>query len=160
MSAKVMVSIRLAVEPAAAFDLFTRKVDDWWRKGPKYRMHAARGGQLRFEPGEGGRLVDIYDEATGDLFEIGKILVWRPGERLVFEWRQPGFKPGQVTEVDIAFAAVPGGTKLTLEHRGWETIPADHPARHKLDDRGFLMIKAQWWDEQLEALRRIQRGDV
>jgi uncharacterized protein YndB with AHSA1/START domain len=100
MGAKIMVSIRLKVAPAVAFDLFTQKVDDWWRKGPKYRMGPQ--GRLRFEPGEGGRLVEIYDEAAGELFEIGRILVWRPGERLVFEWRLPNFTADQVTEVDIA----------------------------------------------------------
>jgi hypothetical protein len=32
MTAKIAVSLRLAVEPVAAFDLFTRDVDCWWRK--------------------------------------------------------------------------------------------------------------------------------
>jgi uncharacterized protein YndB with AHSA1/START domain len=146
-----MVSIRLKVAPAVAFDLFTRNVDDWWRKGPKYRM--GPGGHLRFEPGEGGRLVEIFDETAGDLFEIGRILVWRPGERLVFEWRLPNFTAGQVTEVDIGFTAVQDGTRLTLEHRGWNTLPADHPARHGMEDRRFLLINGRWWEDQFEALR-------
>jgi uncharacterized protein YndB with AHSA1/START domain len=153
MSARIMVSIRLRVPPAAAFELFTAKVDDWWRKGPKYRMHAEKGGRLHFEPGEGGRLVEIYDEDAGDLFEIGRILVWRPGERLVFEWRQPDFTAEQVTEVDISFLAVEGGTRLTLEHRGWAALPADHPARHGMEDRRFLLIHARWWEDQFDALR-------
>jgi uncharacterized protein YndB with AHSA1/START domain len=155
MTAKIMVSIRLAVEPAAAFALFTSRVDEWWRNGPKYRMQADKGGRLRFEPGEGGRLVEIYDEAAGDLFEIGRILVWKPGERLVFEWRQPNFTADQVTEVDIAFIAVAGGTRLTLEHRGWTGLPADHPARHGLDDQRFMLLHARWWEDQFDSLKRI-----
>jgi len=150
-NAKIMVSIRLKVPPAAAFDLFTNRVDDWWRRGPKYRM--GPGGRLRFEPGEGGRLVEIYDEAAGDLFEIGRMLVWRPGERLVFEWRQPNFTPDQVTEVDIGFTQVAEGTRLTLEHRGWDALPADHPARHGMEDRRFLLIHARWWEDQFAALK-------
>lgn len=151
MGAKIMVSIRLKVAPVVAFELFTSKVDDWWRKGPKYRMGPQ--GRLRFEPGEGGRLIEIYDEAAGDLFEIGRILVWRPGERLVFEWRLPNFTAGQATEVDIGFAAIDGGTRLTLEHRGWESLPPDHPARHGMDDRLFLLIRARWWEDQFAAFR-------
>ena len=151
MGAKIMVSIRLKVAPEAAFDLFTRRVDDWWRRGPKYRMGPQ--GRLRFEPGEGGRLIEIYNEAAGDLFEIGRILVWRPGERLVFEWRLPNFTADQSTEVDIGFTAVEGGTRLTLEHRGWDSLPPDHPARHGMDDRRFLLINARWWEDQFEALR-------
>ena len=151
MSAKVMVSIRLKVPPAAAFELFTNRIDDWWRRGSKYRMDL--GGRLRFEPGEGGRLVEIYDEAAGDLFEIGRILVWRPGERLVFEWRQPNFTADQVTEVDIGFTQVADGTRLTLEHRGWGVLPPEHPARHGMAEGRFMMFKARWWEDQLEALR-------
>ena len=151
MSAKIMVSIRLKVAPSVAFDLFTRKVDDWWRRGPKYRMGPQ--GRLRFEPGEGGRLVEIYDEAAGELFEIGRILVWRPGERLVFEWRTPNFTADQVTEVDIGFIAIEGGTRLTLEHRGLGALPPDHPARHGMEDRRFLLIHARWWEDQFESLR-------
>jgi Activator of Hsp90 ATPase homolog 1-like protein len=151
VSAKIMVSIRLKVTPAVAFDLFTRKVDDWWRRGPKYRMGPQ--GRLRFEPGEGGRLVEIYDEAAGDLFEIGRILVWRPGERLMFEWRTPNFTADQVTEVDIGFTAIEGGTRLTLEHRGLGALPPNHPARHGMEDRRFLLIHARWWEDQFESLR-------
>ena len=153
MSAKVMVSIRLKVPPLAAFELFTSRIDDWWRRGPKYRM-GPTNGRLRFEPGEGGRLVEIYDEGKRDLFEIGRILVWRPGERLAFEWRLPNFTADQVTEVDIGFTPIADGTRLTLEHRGWGDLPPDHPARHGLEEGRFLMIKARWWEDQLDALRR------
>lgn len=149
--AKVMVSIRLKVAPKDAFELFTSRIDEWWLKGPKYRM--GPGGRLRFEPGEGGRLVEIRDEAQGDLFEIGRILVWRPGERLVFEWRLPNFTADQVTEVDIGFTSTPDGTRLTLEHRGWGDLPPDHPARHGLEEGRFMLLRGRWWEELLEALR-------
>lgn len=147
--AKVMVSIRLKVPPAAAFELFTSRIDDWWRRGPKYRM--GPGGRLRFEPGEGGRLLEIHD--AGDLFEIGRILVWQPGERLVFEWRLPNFTAGQVTEVDVRFAAMDDGTRLTLEHRGWGTLPPDHPVRHGMEENRFLLFRARWWQDLLESLQ-------
>jgi hypothetical protein len=42
---------------------------------------------------------------------------------------------------------------LTLEHRGWDSLPPDHPARHGMDDRRFLLINARWWEDQFEALR-------
>ncbi|MGH9321961.1 MAG: hypothetical protein ACRD3V_19000 [Vicinamibacteria bacterium] len=29
---------------------------------------------MRFEPGAGGRLVEVYDEKRGEVFEIGRIL--------------------------------------------------------------------------------------
>ena len=152
-SAKVMVSIRLKVAPMAAFELFTSRIDDWWRRGSKYRL--GPGGRLRFEPGEGGRLVEVRDDARGELFEIGRILVWRPGERLVFEWRLPNFTADQATEVDIGFTPVADGTRLTLEHRGWNTLPPDHPARHGMEEGRFLLINARWWEDQFISLREM-----
>lgn len=151
MTAKIAVSIRLKVPPDKAFELFTRDVDLWWQKGPKYRQQLGEGGRMAFEPGEGGRLVELYD--GGREFEIGRILVWQPGERLSFVWRLSNFTPDQSTEVDIRFTPVAEGTRLTLEHRGWETLPADHPAHHGQDLMRSQLLRARWWDEQLEALR-------
>jgi uncharacterized protein YndB with AHSA1/START domain len=153
MTAKIAVSIRLKVPPDKAFELFTRDVDMWWRRGMKYRFHAAKTGRLAFEPGQAGRLVEIY--GTDDEFEVGRILVWQPGERLRFTWRLPNFTPEQSTEVDISFTQVAEGTRLTLEHFGWATLPPDHRARHGLDDQRFLLSRAQWWDEQMQALRAM-----
>lgn len=150
MTAKITVSIRLAVPPERAFSLFTDDVDRWWRRGPKYRQGIGENGRMVFEPGEGGRLVERYD--GGREFEIGRILVWRPGERLTFVWRLSNFAEDQATEVDIRFTPVAEGTRLTLEHRGWDTIPSDHPAHHGLDLTRSQMLRARWWDEQLASL--------
>ncbi len=151
MTAAITVSIRLKVPPDKAFDLFTRDIDAWWQKGPKYRHLAGLGGRMTFEPGEGGRLVELSD--NGREFEIGRILVWRPGERLSFVWRSSNFAPDQSTEVDIRFTPVAEGTRLTLEHRGWDTLPADHPAHHGQDMMRSQISRARWWDELLEGLK-------
>ena len=42
---------------------------------------------------------------------------------------------------------------MTLEHRGWDTLPPDHPARHGMEDRRFLLIHARWWEDQFAALK-------
>ena len=153
MTAKIAVSIRLKVPPDKAFELFTRDIDTWWQKGPKYRHLTGPGGRMKFEPGEGGRLVELYD--GGREFEIGRILVWQPGERLSFVWRSSNFTPEQSTEVDIRFTPVAEGTRLTLEHRGWDTLPPDHPAHHGLDAMRSQISRARWWDELLEALKAV-----
>ncbi|HJQ55822.1 MAG TPA: SRPBCC domain-containing protein, partial [Vineibacter sp.] len=120
---------------------------------PKYRFRGKKDGTLRFEPGVGGRLVEIYDEAAGDLFEVGKILDWQPASRLCFEWRGPNYRPGQVTVVEVRFVVAQAGTRVVVEHRGWESLPANHPARHGMDDTPFLASMAGWWQEQLASLQ-------
>jgi uncharacterized protein YndB with AHSA1/START domain len=153
VSAKVMVAVTVAADPATAFDLFTREVDLWWRHGPKYRFRGRKPGVMRFDPGVGGRLVEVYDEAAGDLYEVGRVLQWEPGARLGFEWRGPNYRPGQVTVVEVRFVASGDGTRVIVEHRGWETLPADHPARHQLDEVPFLQFMGEWWQELLASLK-------
>jgi uncharacterized glyoxalase superfamily protein PhnB len=40
---------------------------------------------MRCEPGVGGRLLEVYDDETGDALELGRITVWEPGACLA--WR-------------------------------------------------------------------------
>ncbi|HKU97300.1 MAG TPA: SRPBCC domain-containing protein [Vineibacter sp.] len=153
MSAKVMVAVTVVADPATAFEIFTQEVDAWWRHGPRYRFRGKRSGTMRFEPGVGGRLVEVYDDASGDLYEVGKILTWEPGARLAFEWRGPNYRPGQVTMVEVRFIATQDGTRVVVEHSGWESLPTGHPARHGMNEVPFLHTMAGWWQEQLADLK-------
>ena len=54
---------------------------------PEMREHAERATRaenVRFEPGVGGRLVEVHDAATGEGRTMGDVTVWEPGARLVF----------------------------------------------------------------------------
>lgn len=147
----VRVTTTVAVDPATAFAIFTEEVDRWWRRGPRHRFRPGRDGTLAFEPGAGGRLVEVY--APGDEHEVGEVRVWEPGRRLVFAWRGVGFAPGEETEVEVRFERAAAGTRVTLEHRGWEALRADHPARHGLAGPAFASLMGLWWGDQLNALR-------
>ena len=157
MTAKVMVAVRVAVDPATAFRVFTDDIGAWWIGGPRYGFQPSRRGVMRFEPGVGGRLVETYED--GEVYEVGRVLVWEPGQRLVFQWRGTNFADDQVTEVEVRFRARDGGTRVTVEHRGWEVLPPDHPARHGLDHGPFLRLMGQSWTELLEAAKaRAERS--
>lgn len=146
------ITTTVAVDPAAAFRVFTEDIDSWWRRGPAFRGTMNRDGELRFESDGDRRLVEIDGE--GVVYEIGRVLVWEPGRRLSFEWRNRNFEPGQVTEVEIWFESSPGGTRVTLEHRGWDSLPDGHPARHGLDSAGVARMMGKWWADVLTGLRR------
>jgi hypothetical protein len=117
-----------------------------------------RESVMRFEAGVGGRFLEVYDEATEDHFEIGRVLVWEPASRLVFRWRGQSFEPGQTTEVDVRFEAVEAGTRIVLEHRGFEGLPADHPVRHGLEGPAFTQMIGLWWADLLVAARAHGAG--
>jgi uncharacterized protein YndB with AHSA1/START domain len=141
------VTTLVEVDPADAFEVFTREIESWWKPGPRWRPGR---GALRFDGGQGGRLVQVEGEVE---LEIGRILVWEPGARLVFEWRARNFAPGEVTEVEVRFERAERGTRVVLEHRGWEAIGAKHPVRHGLSGTAFTDMIGLWWAELLTSYR-------
>ena len=76
---RVTVTTVVDVDPATAFEVFTKEIGTWWRREPRYRFTPGRAGTLRFDPGVGGRLIEV-DEASGrESFEVGRVLAWEPG---------------------------------------------------------------------------------
>ncbi len=156
---RVRVTTQVPAAPAEAFRLFTEDVDQWWGRGPRNRFRPGRDGELRFEPGQPGRLVEIYDEAAGDVYEVGRILCWNPPEELSFEFRARSFDEAQRTVVEVRFEPCPAGTRITLEHRGWDSLASGHRARHGLDPDSFRDVIGVWWVDLLGALQtRARRG--
>ena len=146
----VIVSLRVRATPQEAFDVFTQEIGAWWRTNRLFQLTPSGDGELRFEPGDGGRLVTTLP--NGKEFEIGRIVVWAPGERLAFTWRQATFTPEQVTHVEVRFEAVGEETRVTVEHRGWDDIPQEHAARHGFPLGVFQMRQAEHWRALLGAL--------
>ncbi len=150
---RARVTTFVAVSPTDAFEVFTTETDLWWKRGPRYRFGGKRRGILSFEPGTGGRLFEAYDDSHR-VFEVGKILVWEPGARLVFEWRLPNFAAGERNEIDVRFEPMNDGTNVTVEHRGLSTIRDDHPARHGLLGHAYTDTIGRWWGELATSLRQ------
>ncbi|MCY1000586.1 SRPBCC domain-containing protein [Myxococcus sp. MISCRS1] len=149
-TARVTTFLRL--EPQVAFEIFTEETNLWWRKGPRFRGSRSPDSVVRFEGGAGGRLVE--EDAEG-VFEIGRVLAWEPGLHLRFEWRGRNFAPGELTEVEVRFESAEGGTRVVLEHRGWESLRPDHPVRHGQDVAAFLAMMGLWWAGLTTALRTV-----
>ena len=136
----------------APFDVFTREIDAWWQRGPRYRFMAPYGGTMTLEAGVGGRLLHL--ESSGQVFVVGHIEVWEPPRRLALTWRLPNFAPDQVTRVDVRFEPIGDATRVSVTHDGWDQIPARHPARHGLAGRDFVLFRGQWWGDLLLFLKR------
>jgi uncharacterized protein YndB with AHSA1/START domain len=151
VTSKVLVALRVAASPERAFEAFTREIASWWSPSALFRFTPRDPGSLSFEPGEGGRLIETLP--SGKVFEIGKVFVWSPPSRLVFGWRQATFAAEQATEVEIRFDPVGSETRVTVEHRGWEAIPAAHAAKHGWANPIFLQRHGEWWKALLEAFR-------
>lgn len=142
-----VVSVEVPVDPVTAFAAFTEELDLWWVRGPINYFDAARALGMRCEPGVGGRLLEVYDEATGDGLELGRITVWEPGARLA--WTS---SVDQVA-VEVRFAPTEAGTDVTVE----ATLPAGGA------DRGgtaWLRTVPAWfpaWCDRRDTAPRPQR---
>jgi uncharacterized protein YndB with AHSA1/START domain len=99
--------------PAEAFELFTTRIASWWPVG----THSYGGEDVTdvvLEPRAGGRLYEVT--AAGEQ-EWGSVLAWEPPDLVVIDW-QIGEARG--TEVEVRFSPEGPGTRVDLEHRGFE----------------------------------------
>lgn len=153
MTSRVLVALRVPGSPDRAFRVFTEETDLWWQDKPLFRFTPRSPGRVMFEPpidGAPGRFVEVLP--SGKRFVIGAVTVWDPGRRLVFGWRQATFTSDQATEVEVTFAAVGDETRVTVEHSGWDSVPAAHVARHGMPAMVFDRRHGEWWRTLLTAL--------
>lgn len=106
--------VEVAVDPGTAFTVFTEEMDLWWVRSPISFYDGARAVAQRCEPGVGGRLLEVYDELSGDVLELGRITLWDPGARL--GWHSSV----DDVEIEVRFQATEAGTNVSVQAR----IPA------------------------------------
>lgn len=155
-ASRVLVALRVPVPSERAFAAFTEQISEWWQPNGLFQFTPGRTGTLVFEPGPDGRLVEIYSD--GEPFVVGHIRVWDPPHRLVLGWRQATFALDQETELHVQFDDIEGvhdQTLMTVEHYGWDSIPAEHAARHGFPLAPFQLRFAQWWRTLLQNVAEV-----
>lgn len=149
---RVMVSVEVPI--AEAFRIFTEEIEQWWRRGRRFRMAEGERGFIRLEPGVGGRLFESFERGGAPVVvETGRVTAWDPPRHLAFEWRAVNFAPTEVTTVEVTFVDRGDATDVTVVHRGWAALPADHPVRHGADVPRFIRAQGLWWGDLLTSLR-------
>ena len=106
------------------FDVFTRLIGAWWPL-PTHGVFGDLAGTIAFE---GGRLVGRA--VDGRVSVWGDVLAWEPPHRILFTWH-PGREEDDASEVEVRFAPDGGGTRVELEHRGWEAFGESAIARRR-----------------------------
>jgi uncharacterized protein YndB with AHSA1/START domain len=145
-------SVGVNVPPDVAFDIFTREIDLWWRRGPRFRRFGGERAIIAIEPREGGRVFEAEGEGL-PAQETGRVLAWQPPSRLLFEWRGANFAESERTEVEVLFEPSATGTLVTVTHRGWAAIRGDHPVRHGRAMPAFIGEMGRWWGGLLSSYR-------
>ena len=107
-------SIRVERPAEIAFKLFCEQIGQWWPKGPSF------GGKIPtdmiIEGRIGGRFYQVYSDGTE--YEIGRVTAYQPPSIVSFTWRAPSWDA--VTQVEVRFVAEGTGTRVELDHSGWE----------------------------------------
>ncbi len=125
----IRCSIEVKLPPPRTFELFTRRMGDWWPKGmtPAPASHV----DVVIEPHEGGRWYER--DAQGRELQWGVVLAYEPPSRLMLGWQLNcdwRYDPTLLTEVELTFTRTDsGGTLVSLEHRDLERFGTD-AARH------------------------------
>ena len=127
MTKPIRRTIEVACDTATAFRVFTAEMDTWWPLHIHARALQDRAGEsvkaerIVVEERSGGRIYEVMSD--GAEADWGSILTWEPPARLVIAW-QPNADPPNPTELELRFIAAGTGTRVELEHRGWERLGA------------------------------------
>lgn len=114
--AAIRKELILPIAPDRAFRLFTADIDRWW----PLATHSVEGEDAAGVSID-GRVGGLIAEAstTGRRHVWGTIQLWDPPRRFVTTWH-PGRPADAPTELEVRFEPWEDGTRLVLEHRGWE----------------------------------------
>ena len=116
-------SVTVGTSIEETFRLFTDDMAAWWPLDT-HSMAADRDdgttvAELVLERREGGRLFEVADDGTEGTW--ARVLTWEPPHRLVLAWK-PNLRNEPETEVEVTCTAVESGTRVDLEHRGWDLL--------------------------------------
>jgi uncharacterized protein YndB with AHSA1/START domain len=117
-------SIWVACGQERSFKAFCEEMSEWWPGG-----FGGKDSIPRLELKVGGR---FYERKTdGTEFDIGRVVEYQPPMQVAFTWRAPSWEA--TTRVDVRFSAERGGTRIELEHSGWEQDAKTRDGRKNYD---------------------------
>ncbi len=143
----IHASVTVRPAPNDAFRLFTTDMGTWWpvdRHSMAVDEHEGRVKveSIVVEERAGGRIYESMSDGTQG--QWATILTWDPPRRLVLAWK-PNVSDNPPTEIEVVFTPDGDGTRVDLEHRGWERLgELGEAARSSYDDNweGVLALFA------------------
>lgn len=106
----------VAADRSRTFDVFVRRMAQWWPLTP-----FSRGGErvqtVVVDEAVGGRVAEVWDDGTS--WTWGDVVEWDEPTSFAMTWNVTGTP----TVVALRFQRVTDGiTRVELEHRGWDRL--------------------------------------
>lgn len=143
----VRKSLVVPLAPEAAFDLFFRRLPEWWPLRTR-SVALEQAASCHVEPRVGGRLYELTRD--GQQHAWGRFLRFDAGDAAVFTWH-PGLPEARATEVEVRFTPMGASTRVDVEHREWARLGERASFVRALMDGG--------WPGVLARFERLARGD-
>ncbi|HEX2292527.1 MAG TPA: SRPBCC domain-containing protein [Gaiellaceae bacterium] len=107
-------TITVDASQEVAWETFTRRLGSWWPRS--HTVFHEKVQELVFDERAGGR---VYERSTeGEEADWADVLAWEPHSRFLLRWRvNPERGP---TELEVRFTPEGAGTRVDLQHRGWD----------------------------------------
>jgi len=127
------ITFDVACPPERAFELWTSHTSIWWPTS--HTVSARPGVEVVIEPGIGGRIYERTPE--GEEHDWGQVTGWDPPSRISYLWHLRQDR-ADATDVEITFAgAESSGTRISIEHHGWDALGARGADQRQLNQRGW-----------------------
>jgi len=133
-------SVVVPLGPADAFDLFVRRLAEWWPLATR-SVYVDDAASCHVEARVGGRLFERSRQGVEATWGTFKVL--DEGVRAVFTWH-PGLPETAATEVEVTFTPLGAGTRVDVVHRDWERLGARASFVRGLMDGGWPGVLARF----------------
>jgi uncharacterized protein YndB with AHSA1/START domain len=140
-SAPIRQSVTVRRSPEHAFQLFTEGMGTWWpvesysRAVSEFKDDGVHVERLEVQPRLRGLVLEHMSD--GRVMHWAEVTGWDPPRTVVFSWR-PHSMPEPPTELEVTFASQGPGTRVDLEHRGWERLsPQARDGLYEIYARGW-----------------------
>jgi uncharacterized protein YndB with AHSA1/START domain len=127
-----------------AFSIFTEGIGGWWPL-TSHSLGRERAESAFFEGREGGRVFERQQDGTEAIWAT--VRAWEPPHRVLLEWKVNPENPP--TELEVRFAPDGDGTRVDLEHRGWERYGERADSARSRYDGGWNVVLGGY----VEAMR-------
>lgn len=139
-------SIKIERPPEIAFKVFAEEIGAWWPLHDGFSFGGPKAKQIRIEGRVGGRFYERFTDGTE--YEIGRVTVYDPPALIAFTWQAPTWEGS--TRVAVRFVPDGAGTRVEVEHDGWEAGPVVQSDR-KSYDRGWDFVLGRYSASAVKA---------